>query len=119
MTVLDVAVVGGGPAGHSWITVDDVLDRSGASLHAGIFTARLDRALTAARLLEAGGVMINDRSNSPQPASVMRYSRSCPGAESRSRRARSGWCRPSPPVSAPCSSIDRMRDTPSRPAAWS
>ncbi|GAB2816703.1 aldehyde dehydrogenase family protein [Lentzea nigeriaca] len=33
------------------------------SLHAGIFTARLDRALTAARLLEAGGVMINDSSD--------------------------------------------------------
>ncbi|MFJ8540260.1 aldehyde dehydrogenase family protein [Streptomyces sp. NPDC093591] len=33
------------------------------SLHAGIFTSRLDRALTAARLLEAGGVMINDSSD--------------------------------------------------------
>ncbi|MGP3920290.1 aldehyde dehydrogenase family protein [Nonomuraea sp. 10N515B] len=33
------------------------------SLHAGVFTARLDRALEAARLLEAGGVMINDSSD--------------------------------------------------------
>ena len=33
------------------------------SLHAGIFTSSLDRALTAARLLEAGGVMINDSSD--------------------------------------------------------
>ncbi|MFD8542596.1 aldehyde dehydrogenase family protein [Streptomyces sp. NPDC059649] len=35
----------------------------GYSLHAGIFTARLDRALSAARLLEAGGVMVNDSSD--------------------------------------------------------
>ncbi|MET8945129.1 aldehyde dehydrogenase family protein [Streptomyces sp. NPDC004542] len=33
------------------------------SLHAGIFTSRLNRALSAARLLEAGGVMINDSSD--------------------------------------------------------
>ncbi|AXG83076.1 aldehyde dehydrogenase family protein [Streptomyces paludis] len=33
------------------------------SLHAGVFTARIDRALAAARLLEAGGVMINDSSD--------------------------------------------------------
>ncbi|CDR10103.1 aldehyde dehydrogenase family protein [Streptomyces iranensis] len=33
------------------------------SLHAGIFTSSLDRALTAADLLEAGGVMINDSSD--------------------------------------------------------
>jgi acyl-CoA reductase-like NAD-dependent aldehyde dehydrogenase len=33
------------------------------SLHAGIFTSSLDRALAAARLLEAGGVMINDSSD--------------------------------------------------------
>ena len=33
------------------------------SLHAGIFTARLDRALEAASRIEAGGVMINDSSD--------------------------------------------------------
>jgi acyl-CoA reductase-like NAD-dependent aldehyde dehydrogenase len=33
------------------------------SLHAGIFTASLDTALAASRLLEAGGVMINDSSD--------------------------------------------------------
>ncbi len=33
------------------------------SLHAGIFASRLDHALTAARQLEAGGVMINDSSD--------------------------------------------------------
>lgn len=33
------------------------------SLHAGIFTSNLDRALTAASRLEAGGVMINDSSD--------------------------------------------------------
>jgi acyl-CoA reductase-like NAD-dependent aldehyde dehydrogenase len=45
---------------------EDAIERANAidySLHAGIFTARLDRALTAARLLEAGGVMINDSSD--------------------------------------------------------
>ena len=33
------------------------------SLHAGIFTSRLDLALDAARRIEAGGVMINDSSD--------------------------------------------------------
>ncbi|MFI6732460.1 aldehyde dehydrogenase family protein [Nonomuraea sp. NPDC050451] len=33
------------------------------SLHAGVFTASLDHAMTAARLLEAGGVMVNDSSD--------------------------------------------------------
>ncbi|MBB6421137.1 aldehyde dehydrogenase family protein [Streptomyces sp. AK010] len=33
------------------------------SLHAGIFTSSLDQAMAAARLLEAGGVMINDSSD--------------------------------------------------------
>ncbi|MDX3797767.1 aldehyde dehydrogenase family protein [Streptomyces sp. AK04-3B] len=33
------------------------------SLHAGVFTRSLDRAMAAARLLEAGGVMINDSSD--------------------------------------------------------
>ncbi|MFI1855413.1 aldehyde dehydrogenase family protein [Streptomyces sp. NPDC020480] len=33
------------------------------SLHAGVFTASLDRAMAAARLLEAGGVMVNDSSD--------------------------------------------------------
>lgn len=45
---------------------EDAVEQANAidySLHAGIFTARLDRALTAARLLEAGGVMINDSSD--------------------------------------------------------
>ena len=45
---------------------EDAIEQANAidySLHAGIFTARLDRALTAARLLEAGGVMINDSSD--------------------------------------------------------
>lgn len=45
---------------------EDAIEQANAieySLHAGIFTARLDRALAAARLLEAGGVMINDSSD--------------------------------------------------------
>lgn len=45
---------------------EDAVEQANAidySLHAGIFTARLDRALAAARLLEAGGVMINDSSD--------------------------------------------------------
>ena len=45
---------------------EDAIEQANAidhSLHAGIFTARLDRASTAARLLEAGGVMINDSSD--------------------------------------------------------
>ncbi|MGW2892189.1 aldehyde dehydrogenase family protein [Streptomyces griseoruber] len=33
------------------------------SLHAGIFTSSLDRAMAAARRLEAGGVMVNDSSD--------------------------------------------------------
>jgi glyceraldehyde-3-phosphate dehydrogenase (NADP+) len=33
------------------------------SLHAGIFTARLDLALEAASRIEAGGVMVNDSSD--------------------------------------------------------
>ncbi|MDX3227137.1 aldehyde dehydrogenase family protein [Streptomyces sp. ME19-01-6] len=33
------------------------------SLHAGVFTASLDHAMAAARLLEAGGVMVNDSSD--------------------------------------------------------
>ncbi len=44
----------------------DAIDRANAidySLHAGIFTTRLDHALTAARQLEAGGIMINDSSD--------------------------------------------------------
>ena len=45
---------------------EDAIEQANAidySLHAGMFTARLDRALAAARLLEAGGVMINDSSD--------------------------------------------------------
>lgn len=45
---------------------EDAIEQASAidySLHAGIFTARLDRALAAARQLEAGGVMINDSSD--------------------------------------------------------
>ncbi|MEU1577591.1 aldehyde dehydrogenase family protein [Streptomyces collinus] len=45
---------------------EDAIEQANAidySLHAGIFTARLDRALSAARQLEAGGVMINDSSD--------------------------------------------------------
>ncbi|GAA2328257.1 aldehyde dehydrogenase family protein [Streptomyces cuspidosporus] len=45
---------------------DDAIEQANAidySLHAGVFTSRLDRALSAARLLEAGGVMINDSSD--------------------------------------------------------
>ena len=45
---------------------EDAIEQANAmdySLHAGIFTSSLDRALTAARLLEAGGVMINDSSD--------------------------------------------------------
>ncbi|MFI1709112.1 aldehyde dehydrogenase family protein [Streptomyces griseoruber] len=45
---------------------EDAVEQANAidySLHAGIFTSRLDRALTAARLLQAGGVMINDSSD--------------------------------------------------------
>ncbi|TDC65965.1 aldehyde dehydrogenase family protein [Micromonospora sp. KC207] len=45
---------------------DDAIEQANAidfSLHAGIFTSRLDRALSAARLLDAGGVMINDSSD--------------------------------------------------------
>ncbi|MBW8089365.1 aldehyde dehydrogenase family protein [Streptomyces hygroscopicus subsp. hygroscopicus] len=44
----------------------DAIEQANAidySLHAGIFTSRLDRALTAARLLQAGGVMVNDSSD--------------------------------------------------------
>jgi acyl-CoA reductase-like NAD-dependent aldehyde dehydrogenase len=33
------------------------------SLHAGVFTASLDRAMRAAQLIEAGGVMVNDSSD--------------------------------------------------------
>ncbi|HET6354251.1 aldehyde dehydrogenase family protein [Streptomyces sp.] len=45
---------------------EDAIEQANAidySLHAGIFTSRLDRALSAARLLDAGGVMINDSSD--------------------------------------------------------
>jgi acyl-CoA reductase-like NAD-dependent aldehyde dehydrogenase len=45
---------------------DDAIEQANAmdySLHAGIFTSSLDRALAAGRLLEAGGVMINDSSD--------------------------------------------------------
>jgi acyl-CoA reductase-like NAD-dependent aldehyde dehydrogenase len=45
---------------------EDAIEQANAidySLHAGIFTSRLDRAMDAARLLEAGGVMINDSSD--------------------------------------------------------
>ncbi|MEU9791412.1 aldehyde dehydrogenase family protein [Streptomyces sparsogenes] len=45
---------------------EDAIEQANAidySLHAGVFTSRLDRALSAARLLEAGGVMINDSSD--------------------------------------------------------
>jgi len=44
----------------------DAIEQANAidySLPAGIFTARLDHALVAARLLEAGGVMISDSSD--------------------------------------------------------
>ena len=47
-------------------SLEDAIKQANAidfSLHAGIFTARLDRALSAARQLEAGGVMINDSSD--------------------------------------------------------
>ncbi|MET8975618.1 aldehyde dehydrogenase family protein [Streptomyces sp. NPDC004539] len=33
------------------------------SLHAGVFTSSLDKAMAAARLLDAGGVMVNDSSD--------------------------------------------------------
>ena len=45
---------------------EDAVEQANAidySLHAGIFTASLDRAFVAARLLQAGGVMINDSSD--------------------------------------------------------
>ncbi|TDD33211.1 aldehyde dehydrogenase family protein [Saccharopolyspora elongata] len=45
---------------------DDALQHANEvdfSLHAGIFTGSLDRALSAAQLLEASGVMINDSSD--------------------------------------------------------
>ena len=48
------------------LSVTDAIEQANAvdyRLHAGIFTARLGRALTAARLLEAGGLMINDSSD--------------------------------------------------------
>lgn len=51
---------------QSFESFDDAIEQANAidySLHAGIFTSRLDRALSAARLLEAGGVMINDSSD--------------------------------------------------------
>jgi acyl-CoA reductase-like NAD-dependent aldehyde dehydrogenase len=47
-------------------SLEEAIEQANAidySLHAGIFTARLDRALVAARMLEAGGVMINDSSD--------------------------------------------------------
>jgi len=45
---------------------DEALDLANAidfSLHAGIFTSNLDRAMEAATRIEAGGVMINDSSD--------------------------------------------------------
>ncbi|PVG83798.1 aldehyde dehydrogenase [Nocardioides gansuensis] len=51
---------------HPVESFEDAIDQANAidySLHAGIFTTRLDRALAAARQLEAGGVMINDSSD--------------------------------------------------------
>ncbi|MEV0196034.1 aldehyde dehydrogenase family protein [Nonomuraea sp. NPDC050691] len=47
-------------------TFDEAIERANEiefSLHAGVFTGRLDRALAAARRLEAGGVMVNDSSD--------------------------------------------------------
>ncbi|MEH0417935.1 aldehyde dehydrogenase family protein [Streptomyces sp. B21-083] len=47
-------------------TFEEAVERANEidfSLHAGVFTASLDRAMAAARLLEAGGVMINDSSD--------------------------------------------------------
>jgi acyl-CoA reductase-like NAD-dependent aldehyde dehydrogenase len=47
-------------------SLDEAVEQANAidySLHAGIFTNRLDHALAAARQLEAGGVMINDSSD--------------------------------------------------------
>lgn len=47
-------------------TLDEALDLANApeySLHAGIFTSNLNTAMKAAKLLEAGGVMINDSSD--------------------------------------------------------
>ncbi|MFZ3599392.1 aldehyde dehydrogenase family protein [Streptomyces sp. BH104] len=49
-----------------FVSFEDAIEQANAidySLHAGIFTSRLDRALSAARLLDAGGVMINDSSD--------------------------------------------------------
>jgi len=40
-----------------------VANRPDYSLHAGIFTSSLDRALEAAKRLDAGGIMINDSSD--------------------------------------------------------
>lgn len=51
---------------ESFDTFDDAIEMANAidfSLHAGIFTADLDTALSAAERIEAGGVMINDSSD--------------------------------------------------------
>jgi acyl-CoA reductase-like NAD-dependent aldehyde dehydrogenase len=51
---------------HKFTTFEEAIDVANAiefSLHAGIFTDSLARAMDAARKLEAGGVMINDSSD--------------------------------------------------------
>ncbi|MBE1594507.1 aldehyde dehydrogenase family protein [Streptomyces stelliscabiei] len=45
---------------------DEAVERANEidfSLHAGVFTGSLDRAMDAARLLEVSGVMVNDSSD--------------------------------------------------------
>ncbi|WP_427016031.1 aldehyde dehydrogenase family protein [Pseudarthrobacter sp. P1] len=41
----------------------ELANRVDFSLHAGVFTSKLGRAMNASRILEAGGVMINDSSD--------------------------------------------------------
>ena len=51
---------------ESFDTVDEAVDRANAveyALHAGVFTQNLQRALSVAAAIEAGGVMINDSSD--------------------------------------------------------
>ena len=51
---------------HPFSTFEEAIEVANAidfSLHAGIFTDSLGRAMDAARQLEAGGVMINDSSD--------------------------------------------------------
>jgi acyl-CoA reductase-like NAD-dependent aldehyde dehydrogenase len=51
---------------HSFDTFEEALELANSSpysLHAGIFTSSIDKALRAADVLDAGGVMINDSSD--------------------------------------------------------